>query len=54
MKNNIEKGFKLFKKAATMNPTDENIYHNILGASKILDKEEEVKKLYERLLAKVD
>ncbi len=50
MQQNLENSYKFFYKAATMNPIDQDILYNIAEVAKKIDKEEEVKELYDRLI----
>ena len=48
--NNLEKAYQFFYKAATLNPLNEDIIHNLTGLANQLGKQEDVKGLFERLL----
>jgi len=48
--NNLEKAYQFFHKAATLNPLNEYIIHNLTGLANQLGKQEDVKGLFERLL----
>ncbi|WP_028950558.1 glycosyltransferase family 2 protein [Sulfurihydrogenibium subterraneum] len=50
---NKENAYKYFYKAATMNPLDENIIHNLTDMANMLGKQEKVKGLFKRLLGEV-
>ncbi len=47
---NLEKAYQFFYKAATLNPLNEDIIHNLTGLANQLGKQEDVKGLFERLL----
>lgn len=47
---NIENAYKFFYKAATINPIDDNIIYNLTDVANKLNKQEEVKGLFKRVL----
>ena len=49
MQQDLQNAYKFFYKAATMNPLDQDILHNLAEVAKKIGKEEEVIGLYERL-----
>lgn len=50
MQQDLENSYKFFYKAATINPIEQDILHNLAEVAKKLDKEAEVKELYDRLI----
>lgn len=49
MRQEFNNAYQFFYKAATMNPLDQDILHNLAEVAKKIDKEKEVINLYERL-----
>ncbi|ACN99017.1 hypothetical protein SULAZ_1213 [Sulfurihydrogenibium azorense Az-Fu1] len=50
---NKENAYRYFYKAATMNPIDENIIHNLTDMANMLGKQEKVKGLFKRILGEI-